>query len=241
MNSSIYYNKGKTREKNEDDYLLSTDNDLKIIAVADGMGGHKAGEVASRIVIESIEDYNFSENAENLFDEINNVINQASKRLIEMGSNNKEFHNMGTTLSLGIIYDNLLYIGHVGDSRIYLFRNNKLNLLTTDHSLVNKLLKGKKIDKEQAFKHPQKHILTQALGLNKELKIENKEIEVKPGDLLLFCSDGLSDMVKDEEIKRILAASNDMNKDIDRLSRTLGEKALTNGGNDNITLLLIKL
>ncbi len=240
MNSSVYYNKGKKREKNEDDYLLAIKDDIKIIAVADGMGGHKAGEVASRIVIENVKNYDFEKNKENIANEINEVINNASKKLIEMGNNNKEYNNMGTTLSVGLIFKNKLFIGHVGDSRIYLFRNNKLNLLTTDHSLVNKLLEDKKINAEQAFKHPQKHILIQALGLNKELQIENREIELMSEDLLLFCSDGLTDMVKDEEIECFLDNNYGV-ESIEKLSQKLGKKALANGGNDNITLIVVKL
>ena len=241
MNSSIYYNKGKTREKNEDDYLLAIDDEQKLIAVADGMGGHKAGEVASNLVINYIEKYNYNIDG-NIFNDINNAINEASKELIKMGKENKKYYNMGTTLSMGIIHNNKLFIGHVGDSRIYMFRNNKLKLLTKDHSLVNKLLEDNKIDAEQAFNHPQKHILTQALGLNQELKIENKEVELSSGDLLLFCSDGLTDMVKDEEIKRVMQDKyNKVKNNINEVSECLGQKALDNGGNDNITLIMVKL
>ncbi len=238
MNSSIFYNKGNMREKNEDNYLVDINETRAVIVVADGMGGHRAGEVASETVIEHIKSKNFSEES-NIFNKINKTINEASKKLIKMGESNIRYYQMGTTLSLGLIINNYLYIGHVGDSRIYLFRDNILDLLTKDHSLVNKLLEKNDIKEEEAFNHPQKHILTQALGLDLNLKIFNKEVNLRPDDILLFCTDGLTDMIRNKDIEKIIQKYKDEN--VDKLCQKLGEIALNNGGHDNITIILVKL
>lgn len=234
MDFSVYTNKGKSRENNEDSYLLEFDEEsISLIAVADGMGGHRAGEIASEIIVDYIKEFEFDFKNE-IVTEIKRLINEANQEVIKASSNNIKFKDMGTTLSLGVIKNLNLYIGHIGDSRIYLYRSGELKQLTSDHSLVNKLLAENSIEVEEAFNHPQKHILTQALGIDKELEIETRCVVLKKDDLLLFCTDGLTDMVRSEEIKKIVQSNYD---DIEKLSVCLGNKALDNGGNDNITLI----
>lgn len=231
---TVYSDKGKVRIDNEDSYFV-TEEPYPIFAVADGMGGHQAGEIASQLAVETLKNYKF--NYENILDEINSFINEANRLIYYQGQREIEFEGMGTTLSMAIIYNMRLFIGHVGDSRIYLLRDGELKQLTTDHSLVNELLKSKQITCQEAFDHPQKNIITQALGTSMDLKIENEEIELMDGDRILFCTDGLHDMLRFNEINDLLVSE----KDINKLTSLLGEKALDKGGNDNITLIIVEI
>ena len=233
MKFKAYTDKGNIRERNEDNYLIKLDP-YPIIVVADGMGGHKAGKVASNIAVESIKGFKFTFNNNNMLYDIKNAVKDANNKIIKKGSENPVQQGMGTTISLAVVIDNQLYIGHVGDSRIYLYRNQQLQRITTDDSLVNELVKKGKISSEEAFDHPQKHILTQALGLEKDIKVETNNILLKENDILLFCTDGLTDMIREQEIANIIDSNT---SDIEVLARKLGDKALENGGNDNITLI----
>ena len=154
----VYTNRGKVRQDNEDSYLVK-EAPLPVFAVADGMGGHQAGEVASRLAVDLLDSYDFD--AENLLPDIEKAIREANEEILKMGTSNLSYRGMGTTLSMGILFDDKLFIGHVGDSRIYLFRK-ELRQLTTDHSLVNELLENKQITSQEAFNHPQRNIITQA-------------------------------------------------------------------------------
>ena len=234
MQFKAYTDKGYIRERNEDNHLLKLDP-YPVVVVADGMGGHRAGKIASKIAVESIDNYDFNfDYTENILDEIKEAVILANNQIIEKGRKNPSQQGMGTTISLAIVYNKKLFIGHVGDSRIYLYRNKQLERITTDDSLVNELIKKGKISPEDAFDHPQKHILTQALGLDEHINIEVDEISLKQGDILLFCTDGLTDMLREEEISKIV---NSYNSDIEILAKKLGDKALENGGNDNVTLI----
>lgn len=235
MEYAVYSNKGKLRENNEDSYLIKSESFL-LFAVADGMGGHQAGEVASKLAVDYLGDYQFDLKGD-LFAQIEEVIKEINQEIIRTGLKDPECTGMGTTLSLGFIYEQDLYIGHVGDSRIYLFRDDKLKQLTRDHSLVNQLIEQNRITSEEAFYHPQRHIITQALGIETDLKVDLKKMALKKGDLLLFCTDGLSDMIKFKDIETLFLQQSDINK----LSNLLGEKAMENGGNDNITLIICKM
>jgi len=238
LDYAIYTDRGKIRNKNEDSYLLKKEP-YPLIAVADGMGGHQAGEIASKLAVNSLADYNFNYK-ENILKEIEEAIKQINQHIVEEGSKNKKYREMGTTLSMGIIYKQRLYLGHIGDSRIYLLRDDTLNQLTTDHSLVHELLEKKEISCNEAFDHPQKHIITQALGLEIELKIETKKIKLKEKDLLLFCTDGLTDMIRTRDIENIINSYiiNNNPFNLEELSNILGEKAISKGGNDNITIIV---
>lgn len=231
---AVYSNKGKVRIDNEDSYLIK-EKPHPIFAVADGMGGHQAGEIASQLAVKTLENYDFNFN--DIIEEINSFINEANKLIYKKGNKEIEFEGMGTTLSMGIFYNKELYIGHVGDSRIYLYRDKQLRQLTTDHSLVNELLQNNEITCQEAFNHPQKNIITQALGTNIDLKIENVRINIKQGDKILFCTDGLHDMLRFNEIQSLLVSNNN----IYELTPLLGEQALNKGGNDNITLIIAEI
>ncbi len=238
LDYAVYTNRGKIRKDNEDSYLLKKEP-YPLIAVADGMGGHSAGEIASQLAVDYLNQHKFNfEN--NILKEIDQVIKLVNEYIVMEGLKNEDYKGMGTTLSMGVIYQQNLYFGHVGDSRIYLFRNNVLKQLTTDHSLVNQLLEKKQITCSEAFNHPQKHIITQALGLETVLNVETKKINIETGDLLLFCTDGLSDMIKFKEFEELINNYYNVNNEIDvnKLSYILGEKAMEKGGSDNITLVI---
>jgi PPM family protein phosphatase len=236
MDYVVYSNKGKMRENNEDSYLIK-DEPFPLFAVADGMGGHQAGEVASRLAVNFLDSLSFSFE-EDPFILIDKAIKEINQLILKTGLDNADWTGMGTTLSMGLIYNQELYIGHIGDSRIYLFRDNKLRQLTRDHSLVNKLIEENQISFEEAFNHPQKHIITQALGAETELKVDLQRIILKSEDMILFCTDGLSDMIKFDDLQSVFQ---EKKKDINKLSNILGQKAMENGGNDNITLIICKM
>jgi protein phosphatase len=236
MSFHIFTNIGNSREKNEDSYLLlKPTEDITILAVADGMGGHNAGEVASEVAIDSIRKYPFNFN-EDLINQIKLAVNNANENIINYSDNNDNFNNMGTTLTISLIKNNKLYYGHVGDSRIYIF-DGDLKQITKDHSLVNDLIENKSIKPEEAFNHPQKNIITQALGIDKDLEIQTNEINVNKKNILMLCTDGLTDMIRFDKLEKIIK----QDKPIKEILDELGTKALQNGGNDNITIIMGKI
>ena len=231
MEFKSFSSKGNVRQNNEDNYLVRKEP-CPVIVVADGMGGHKAGDVASQMAVDLIKEYDFDLN-EDILKELEKLINIINDKIIKKGEDNIKYKGMGTTLSLALIYNHKIYIGHIGDSRIYLFRNDKLKKITTDDSLVNELIKNGRLKPSEAFDHPKKHILTQALGIDKNIHIETNKLDLENNDLLLFCTDGLTDMIREEKIEEIISG----HVKLDTITKKLGKKALENGGSDNITLV----
>lgn len=221
---------GYSREKNEDNYLC--DDGKKVFAVADGMGGHNGGETASRIAIEEIVCHSIEEisDLENLFISIN-------KKLIELGSQEEDLEGMGTTLSLALFKENSFIYSHIGDTRIYLVRDHKIKQVTRDHTMVNELLAANEITIEESFEHPYKNVLTRALGVEEEVKVDLGTVAIEAGDIILICSDGLYNYVSEEDFLRELI---EKENDIELVNNSLLEKALSGGGRDNITSLLIQ-
>lgn len=232
---SVYTNKGKVRSDNEDSYLAKL-KPYPLFAVADGMGGHRAGDVASKMAVNFLQNYNFKLDS-SILDNIKKAIDEVNQEILKEGNENPEYRGMGTTLSMGIIHKNMLYFGHVGDSRIYLYRKEKCKQLSKDHSLVNELLERQKITCSEAFNHPQRNIITQALGTDPQLNIDTGKVELEDGDRLLFCTDGLHDMLRFNEIEKMFNEYSN----IDKLSNMLGQLAMNKGGNDNITLIILKI
>ncbi len=223
---------GKLRDKNEDAFII-TEESPALLAVADGMGGHKAGEVASSIAISLLKDYDFNFKND-IVEQIRNLIITINQKIIDKGRTNPEYLGMGTTLTLGVKVAGKICYGHVGDSRFYLYRKEELNCITEDHSLVGKMLAEGKISKEEAFQHPRSNVLTQALGLEKDLTVDSDCFSLERGDLLLFCTDGLTDMLPEEKISQLIAEKYPEPKEI---TETLKKKALEAGGRDNITIV----
>lgn len=232
---------GKARDMNEDFYYISTDQDeLKLYILADGMGGYNGGEIASRLATTSAKSYietNFSQiqhDKESILKLIESSIEYANMIVYEKAKENAELVNMGTTLEVCLIYNNKVFIGHIGDSRIYRIRKEFIRKLTKDHSYVEQLVTDGTITKEEAENHPKKNMLMKALGC---MPYVEPDVMVKgflKDDVLLICSDGLTNMVKEEEIFNFVKA--DIQNSCDRLVNRANEM----GGYDNITVIIIE-
>lgn len=233
---------GKVRQGNED--ALFADEARGVFIVADGMGGHVAGEVASQIVTEMVgpgvsraveEGYS----GEDLQERALELIEDANRAIMERADNEPEKRGMGTTVTLlALMPDSRYLFQQVGDSRGYLLRDGALTQITRDHTVVQQQVDRGALAPEQARDHPLSHILTRALGTEFDVETDTYSDQVKPGDLLLLCSDGLSGMLPDEEIKRILLSSTG---DVQELADGLVDAANEAGGLDNITALVVKI
>lgn len=232
---------GRIRDINQDSFYCSDIEGLPLYVVADGMGGHNAGEVASYIAIESVKEV-FHKNKELLLAKeieipqfINDALNTANERILEKSNKEERYNGMGTTITLAFIQDDEIFIGHIGDSRAYLLSNGELIQLTQDHSLVAELLRKGSISEEEAMNHPQKNIITRALGTDENVKIDILSRKIKKEDILLLCTDGLTNMVSENKIKEIIIES----KDLQTASNILINTANELGGLDNTTVMLI--
>jgi serine/threonine protein phosphatase PrpC len=231
---------GQKRSTNED--CLVIDDRWKIVAIADGMGGHNAGEVASQMVSASVtgqlslwlQKSKPESVKKNLKKAISRFIDVANQQVFQSACLDVTKRGMGTTLVLAVYHDNKLTIAHVGDSRVYLFRNGSLTQLTKDHSKVQELVDTGLILKEDAHKSPLNNILTRAVGVGSEVTASFGEIELKKCDKVLLCSDGLTNMVPDYSIEEIFADRQSQAFTLERLI----ELANVRGGSDNITVAL---
>lgn len=230
---------GKRRKSNQDYTATFTNQKNQLLALlADGMGGHQAGDIASRQAVEEIGiawEATTIDDSEKAVQWFLQHIQQANQRIFEKGQSQPTLSGMGTTLEVVTLLDNHLALAHVGDSRIYLFREQRLIALTEDHSLVNALLKSGEITQEMAQNHPRKNIITRSLGMPGSLEVDVAIHKIQDHDQLLLCSDGLTNMVSEPKIAQILleAAS------LQDASQRLIEEANAKGGLDNITVLLI--
>lgn len=230
---------GKRRKSNQDYTATFTNQKNQLLALlADGMGGHQAGDIASRQAVEEIGiawEATMIDDSEKAVQWFLQHIQQTNQRIFEKGQSQPTLSGMGTTLEVVTILDNHLALAHVGDSRIYLFREQRLIALTEDHSLVNALLKSGEITQEMAQNHPRKNIITRSLGMPGSLEVDVAIHKIEDHDQLLLCSDGLTNMVSEPKITQILleAAS------LQDASQRLIEEANAKGGLDNITVLLI--
>ncbi|MBO5349104.1 MAG: Stp1/IreP family PP2C-type Ser/Thr phosphatase [Clostridia bacterium] len=231
---------GRIREMNQDSYYISNENDeIKLYIVADGMGGYKGGEIASKLAIEASKNYicnNFAEikkEKEQILELIKNAVEYANMVVYEKSKENEELTGMGTTIDVCLIYSNRAYIGHVGDSRVYRLRKEFFRKLTVDHSYVEQLVKEGNITKEEAYNHPKKNMLTKALGCTAFVEPDVMVKGFQKDDILLMCSDGLTNMLKDSKIYEIIK------ENPKEASKKLVEKANELGGYDNITAVII--
>lgn len=231
---------GLSRENNQDSLFVSDKVNLPLFIVADGMGGHNAGEIASNIAVETIKDM-FINNIdilkfkENIIKTIKDSVLEANKKIYFKSLCTPECSGMGTTLTMSYIDDTEIYIGHIGDSRAYIIKNSQIQQITEDDSLVNELIKNGSITKEEAKTHPQRNVITKALGTSIDIEVNIQTIEYKSGDILIICSDGLSNMVKENSMLGIIES-----EDVSVACEKLIELAKENGGSDNITLIIIK-
>ncbi|MTI69941.1 MAG: Stp1/IreP family PP2C-type Ser/Thr phosphatase [Firmicutes bacterium] len=234
---------GKVRDINQDSYFCSNIEALPLFAVADGMGGHNAGEIASSLAIDIIKKYLY-DNKEDLINGlitipkfINNSLNKANEAILAHSLNNEKCNGMGTTITMVYLTKEEIFVGHVGDSRAYLLREKSLKQLTHDHSLVAELVRNGSITQEEAINHPQKNIITRALGTDKDVKVDILSREIEEDDIIMLCTDGLTNMVSDKEITEIIL----QNKNIEKASKALTMTANKLGGSDNTTVMLIKI
>ncbi len=231
---------GKVREMNQDYYYISNEqDDIQVFILADGMGGYNGGEIASELATNAAKGYiqsNFNQ-IEHTKEEIMKLVKSAAEYanmvVYEKSKDDPELEGMGTTLELIVIYQNRAYIGHVGDSRIYRIRDKFMRKLTTDHSYVQELVKDGKITKEEAEQHPKKNMLMKALGCTSFVEPDVMVKGFQKNDILVICSDGLTNMVSDEEIY------NTVKEDIYVAARDLIDKANENGGVDNVTVIIL--
>lgn len=230
---------GKVRSVNQDSYYLADDHTLFI--VADGMGGHAGGEIASRVCIEEIRSYLLQHIDLAMNDEVQiqhvlaDAINAASTRIYEYALENPELKGMGTTATVLFCAHQCGYIGHVGDSRLYILRSGFIYQVSDDHSLVSEQLKAGKITEEEAKNHRLKNIITRSVGYQEREYVDTKAIELVPGDFLILCSDGLHGKVSEKEL--VAMVSHD---DVDCVNDLI-DLANERGGEDNITVVVVKI
>lgn len=230
---------GKVRHHNQD-YLYSSSKPVGILhnlyAVADGMGGHKAGDYASRFVVEHLISYVEAANASFIIPMLENGIKEINRRLYVRSMNEEELSGMGTTLVAATIEGTTLYVANVGDSRLYLYRSGRITQVTRDHSYVEEMVALGKMVRDSKDYIENKNIITRALGASQQVSVDFFEIELKHGDYILLCSDGLSNMINEEEMSVIISQSGTLKEKTEALI----DLANAHGGRDNIAVVLIE-
>lgn len=223
---------GRKRRRNEDSFILEP----PLFAVADGMGGAQAGEIASQLAIAVFHEFRDADQLD-AEERVAAIIQEANRRIFERSRSDTEASGMGTTITAALVANNRVAIGHVGDSRAYLFRQGELDQLTEDHSLVADLLRSGRLTPEEAEAHPQRSLITRALGTDNDVQVDMLSIEPRPGDVVLLCSDGLTTMVEDDQILALVMES----ESLDAAAKALVDAANRGGGEDNITAVLFRL
>jgi len=227
---------GRRRQANEDRYAMAPD--LGLYLVADGMGGHRAGQVASEMAAESaIRAVEALRGASvSLAEKLRHAVACANREIHEAALQEPELRGMGTTLVAVLLGEERLALAHVGDSRAYLIRNERIRRLTDDHSVVGELLRRQEISEAAAREHPHRHVLTRALGVRKSAVPDLAELTPQRGDVVLMCSDGLTSHLRDDEMLEHLLSVDDPQATCDRLVAAANER----GGIDNITVLVLR-
>ncbi len=229
---------GRKRKINQDSIFASdkpVGNLPNLYIVADGMGGHNAGDFASRYTVNTVREYIAGSREKNPIKLINEAIQLANRGIIKEASEHAEMYGMGTTVVVTTIIDEYAYTANVGDSRLYLY-DGGLKQITRDHSLVMEMVRLGEISKEEAKTHPDRHIITRAVGASDELNVDFFDYQMPPDSMILMCSDGLCTMVEDEEIQKVMAGSSDL----EDKAKELIEEANSNGGKDNIAVVIVK-
>lgn len=233
---------GKIRENNEDSFFVD-ENNHSLFIVADGMGGHNAGEIASKMAIDIVSKFikdNWTSidfaNEFNVHSLLRNAIEKANKKIYEQSLLNKELDGMGTTLTIAFINETRLYIAHIGDSRAYILRDNELFQITQDHTLVSELLKNGSITENEAKNHPKRNIITKALGTSPYVEPDLSNYVINDNDIVILCTDGLTNAIENDEIKNSFNTFLTLQETCDYLINLANEK----GGYDNITIMAIR-
>ena len=239
---------GRQRQHNEDSFRV--EDDAKLFLVADGMGGHAAGEVASRIAVDSISEFilhsktddgtwphAYDEHFRRSTNRLMAAVRLANTRVLEAMRKDARLRGMGTTVVASLVDDDIFSVAHVGDSRAYLIRDRQLSRITNDHSWVFEQVQAGMLTEAEAEKHPLRNVITRALGGALQVAPDASEIEARPGDVYLLCSDGLTGMVPEKEILKVVTESDG---DLKRACLALIEAANEHGGMDNVTAVLVK-
>jgi PPM family protein phosphatase len=240
---------GRKRKGNEDSLFVNPEQHLFV--VADGMGGHAAGEVASKVAVDSINEFvcltggdeeitwpfGLDENISYDGNRLKTAIRYANRKVLEATKEKSEYEGMATTVAAVLVDGDSGNIGHVGDSRVYLVRDGQISQLTSDHSWVNEQIQSGVISPDQARTHPLRNVVTRALGGKPDLQVDMQQHKAQAGDILLLCSDGLTTMIPDDEIARLMREAG---ADVDKAAQSLVSSANAKGGEDNITVLLIR-
>lgn len=231
---------GRVRTINQDSYLVLNNLNIgfKIFAVADGLGGHNAGEIASKILIDKIKTYFIKDTLleSSLLDEtlIIEIIKEINGEIFQMASENVDLNGMGTTLTLVLLDNENIFIFHVGDSRTYIVNEKEILQLTQDHSLVEQLVMQGEITRQEADVHPNKNILTRAIGTDAQIEVDFYKYTLKQYDKILLCTDGLTNSLSNESIKNIIN-----NNSCTHAVNILVEEANNQGGHDNVTVIVL--
>lgn len=245
IKASVITDVGCVREANEDRGRHISPRDFETQAkrgtltiVADGMGGHASGEVASQMAIELIGEHYYADLVNDVADALQNAIQLANYEIYETSISDEKYYGMGTTVIALVLLDNIGYAAHVGDSRLYRLREGKLKQMTMDHSQVMEMFKQGIISWEETKNHDDKNIILRAVGTQKMVEAEiSKAFSIEPNDEYLLCSDGLCDMLEEDEIRRIWTRSNNVYE----ASESLVQRAKDNGGHDNVTVAIVRV
>lgn len=241
MKYGIRTDRGLKRQLNEDNcnVLVGHPGVPTCFVVADGMGGHKCGEVASKQAVDSVCDLLLKADWEskNIPEMLKSMITSVNDEVYKYSLLDEATQGMGTTLIVAVLMNNKLYIGHVGDSRVYIIRDNLIEKLTWDHSFIEELVKNGSITKDEAINHPNKNLITRAVGYELDLQVDTYEIDIKENDIILLCTDGLTNMLTEDEIMEIILNNEEPQKACDSLIQNANNR----GGEDNITVIIGKI
>ena len=227
---------GKKRAQNQDSIFFSDDPIgalPNLYIVADGMGGHKAGDVASKTAIECVTEYVKESTLNSTVSILKRAIIYANDKIYRMSKENDDFNGMGTTFVAAVCEGNTLYAANIGDSRIYLI-NDEIKQISLDHSLVEELIRTGRLDRNKGRNHPEKNIITRALGIAEDVVTDFFEVDIEENDKILLCSDGLTNMLEDDEIKEVIFENDDISATVEKLI----DRANYYGGKDNISVVL---
>lgn len=234
----IRTDRGLKRQLNEDNcnVLVGYSGVPPCFVIADGMGGHRCGDVASKQAVDSVCNHLLKADweTEEISELLKRIIADVNKELYQFSLLDESTQGMGTTLIITVFKNRKLYIGHVGDSRVYLIRGNSIQKMTCDHSFIEELVKNGTITKDEAINHPKRNVITRAVGYEHDLQVDTYEIDVLENDEVLVCTDGLTNMLSEEEILEIITKAEDPQSACD----TLIQNANNKGGEDNITVIV---
>lgn len=236
--------RGMLRELNEDSFNVLDGSSREPVSfiIADGMGGHNSGEVASKMAVDLITSdllqasgY-IDKDRPDITDKLKDIVTSTNEKIYEASLREESNMGMGTTLTMAVVHEDKLFIGHIGDSRLYIIRDGAMKQLTTDHTFVDELVRSGSLTNEEAATHPKKNLLTRALGCSGSLEVDVFECSIKNNDVFLMCTDGLTNSLTENEIMETVVAGEDLQTACDKLI----SKANGNGGEDNITVILFK-